>query len=199
VPFRLSRFRHAAPARLWPQQRTHHRPGRSLRRPAFRVMGGVNRFPRGKQVARSPIRRALFGRGRSGTRSPSQAIAGAQVRGCGARRRRRWVSIPDSMQYLHRFYQTPEGVARWQRHASWRHDSTGCGAPRPGIRRWLASRAARGCPGWAQARSQIRIGRCPIPRGAGCSHRTIMAETVAESGGWNRVPPQHDERQIPGP
>src|SRR5438874_2007453 len=46
----------------------------------------------------------------------------------------------------------PREWPRWQRHASWPYDCTGCYAPTPRIQKSFVSRAARGCPWSAEAR-----------------------------------------------
>src|SRR5437870_8764810 len=66
-------------------------------------------------------------------------------------------------EYLHRCHQKPKAVAKWQRHASWRYDCTGCCARRGRIRTSFASRAARGWPWSARARPKELIGRSRIP------------------------------------
>jgi Transposase IS116/IS110/IS902 family len=117
--------------------------------------GDASRFRRGKQVASHLVlihARKARGDGRSWARSRSRATGWCVV--CWWQRRRpACVSIPD--------FASSTGIAvsrsqkvwrRWQRRAGWPYDSTGCCALRWRIRRSFASRAARGCPGSAQAR-----------------------------------------------
>ena len=90
--------------------------------------------------------------GRSWARSASRAIACCAC--CWWKRRRlQCASIPDfASSICIAAIRSRKRWPRWQRRASWRYDSTGCCAPRPGIQRSFASRAARGCPWSAQAR-----------------------------------------------
>jgi transposase len=119
------------------------------------TMGDVSRFPRGKQVAsylglipREHLRADV----RNWAPSPSRAIAC-----CGCcwwrRHKRRFVWIPSSAKRICIVVtRSRKQWPRWQRHASWRYDCTGCCAPTSRIQTSFASRAARGCPWSAQAR-----------------------------------------------
>jgi transposase len=120
------------------------------------TMGDISRFPRGKQVA-SYLglipREHFFGRTAEAGRDhqAGQSYAAHVAGGSGARPR--CVAIPDFANSICiAVIKSRKVWPRWRRRASWRYDSTGCCAPRPGIQRSFASRAARGCPWSAQAR-----------------------------------------------
>src|SRR2546429_5583303 len=101
--------------------------------------------------------------GRSWGRSPSRATACCAC--CWWKRRRpRCVTIPSFVESICiAVTRSRKRWPRWQRHASWRYDCTGCCAPSSRIQPLFASRAARGCPWSARARPKELIGRSRIP------------------------------------
>src|SRR5256884_6742374 len=101
--------------------------------------------------------------GRSWVRSPSRATACCAC--CWWKRRRsRCVTIPSFVESICIAVTRSRKLwLRWQRHASWRYDCTGCCARRGRIRTSFASRAARGWPWSARARPKELIGRSRIP------------------------------------
>jgi transposase len=119
------------------------------------TMGGVSRFPRGKQVA-SYL--GLIPREHSSGGGQKLGAISSKATACCAccwwkRRRLRCGVIPDSAKSICiAVIRSRKRWPRWRRHASWPYDCTGCCAPRRRIRRSFASRAARGCPWSAQAR-----------------------------------------------
>src|SRR5947208_5750760 len=101
--------------------------------------------------------------GRSWGRSPSRATACCAC--CWWKRRRpRCVTIPSFVESICiAVTRSRKRWPRWQRHASWRYDCTGCCAPSSRIQPLFGSRAARGCPWSARARPKELIGRSRIP------------------------------------
>jgi transposase len=118
-------------------------------------MGDVSRFPRGKQVASYlgliPREHSSGGRQKLGaiTKQGNRMLRMLLVEAVQTTVR---LDPGFRKQYLHRCHQKPKGVAKVAAARKLAVRLYGCCAPRPGIQRSFASRAARGCPWSAQAR-----------------------------------------------
>ena len=131
------------------------------------TLGDVSRFPRGKQVASYlgliPREHSSGGRQKLGaiTKQGNRMLRMLLVEAAQAAVRYDPQFVAKSICIA--AIRSRKRWPRWQRHASWRYDCTGCCARNGRIRTSFASRVARGWPWSARARPKELIGRSRIP------------------------------------